>query len=285
MISSYEEGSIPKANQEHHRMLLRICILLVFLSLDLPLKALTDFLTDNPKIQISFDESKLAELSAEDRNKVLNAPRLIQDYAADWQQRFGRLRRHLKIRLVPTQQQISLSGARAEGVWAWNSFNSEEGTVVVGIVGDLYINLNSTQIPYEVLVAHEASHAFLITYFPKLLESGNDFRTYNEGLAELFAIQYDPKPWRAWDEMLLSRRRGTSFETASLSVFARRTLNVLNGKAILPHDYGFFYLYVVRDSKTNLDQDLKDCTNKKIIEEIRSWLKKHPDQFDLPMIQ
>jgi hypothetical protein len=210
---------------------------------------------------------------------------LVHDYAADWQRKHGRLKRHLKIKLIPTEREINLSGSRAEGVWSWRSFSNEEGSAVLGVSGDLYVNINSTAISQEALIAHEASHAFLLTYYPKLLENGGDFVMYNEGLAELFSVQYERKPWRYWEKLLIARRFHEKFDRGALSAYGGRVVNVLIGKPQTPHDIGFFYMYVIRNGKVDLDKDLKECTNKRIVKEVNDWLAANPDHYDLPMIR
>ncbi len=260
-------------------------VMAVMLAMTVTARALNDFLTEHPRLVITTDESKLENLDEEAREKISKAKDLIHEYSRDWQQRFGRLQRHLHITLIPVERQINVSGARAEGVWSWQSFNNEEGTLVLGISGVLYVNINSTIISQEALIAHEASHAFLLTYQPKLLEKGTSLLTYNEGLAEIFSVGYEPKPWRGWDKLLLAHRMKDPFNTAELSAYGRRILNVLMGRPQCPHDNGFFYCHVIREGKVDLDRDLKECTNEFIDEKIKEWMKANPDTLDLRMIR
>ncbi len=247
--------------------------------------ALNDFVTENPKLTVVIDDSKMKELNEDDREKTSHAMELIHGYSSDWQDKYGRLRRHLKINLTPVQREIQVSGARAEGVWSWQSFNNEEGSAILGVRGDLYVNLNSTFISQEALIAHEASHAFLITYHPKLLETGRNFDIYNEGLAELFSVEYEPKPWRNWRKVILMHKFQEPFSLGETSSYARRVHNVLIQKPRTIHDLGFFFLYVIRKGEVNLEKDLKECNNQFIQTEIQRWLAENPDTFDLPMIR
>jgi hypothetical protein len=242
-----------------------------------------DFQTDNPKLIINLDHSQAEKLDAGALEKTNHAKELILGYAKDWQQRFGRLRRNLKINLIPTERQIDVSGNRAEGVWSWKSFENEEGTSVLGISGDLYVNLNSTSLSQEALVAHESSHAFLVTYNPKILESWKDLVMYNEGLAELFSVNYEPSPWKGWSKVVAAHRDNTAIKASDISAYGYRILNMLNHHPTTPHDIGFFYMYVVRNGKVDLDQDLKECNDSFIKEECQKWLLKNPDEFDLRM--
>src|SRR4051812_504417 len=89
--------------------------------------ALTDFITDNPHLIITKDPALLEKLDEVGRQKTAQAEDLIHTYFTDWQSRFGRLRRHVKINLIPVERQIKVGGSMAEGVWSWNSFKNEEG--------------------------------------------------------------------------------------------------------------------------------------------------------------
>ena len=244
-----------------------------------------DFLTDTPKLTVSVDFSQTRPDDEAAREKAEQARELLGRYYSDWQSKYGRLRRHLKINLVPTQREIDVSGSRAEGVWAWQAFTNEEGSAVRGVMGNLYVNLNAAVISQEALIAHESSHAFLLTYEPKLLESWKTMTLYNEGLAEVFSVEYEPTPWRNWSKLLLAHRAREQLKVDGLSVYGRRVVNMLTGKARLPHDQGFFFLYVVRKGSVNLDRDLKECTNDFIQGENSRWLKENPDSFDLPAIK
>lgn len=249
------------------------------------LLALNDFLTDTPQLIISTDDSHLEDLDSEARDKVSHAKELIRSYSQDWQEKYGRLRRNLKINLIPAERQIDVAGSRAEGVWTWSSFTNEKGSLILGIAGTLYVNINSSMISQEALIAHESSHAFLLTYQPKLLESGKDFVMYNEGLAELFSVKYESKPWRGWEKLLIAHRMGENLKPEELSIYGHRIFNVLTKKPQTPHDIGFFFLYVIRNGKVELNKDLKDCTNSFIFQEVNDWSKTNPDDFDLPMIR
>jgi hypothetical protein len=248
------------------------------------LLALNDFQTESPRLWVRLDPERKAALDEEGLRRTEHAAALIEKYYHDWQRKFGRIRRHLKITLIPTNEQINLMGTRAEGVWSWRAFVNEEGSGTLGIVGEIYVNMASSVISQEALIAHEASHAFLVTYHPKLLESWNDLKVYNEGLAELFALEYEPGPWKNWRKVVLAQRFKQEISASELSSFGIRVLNVLNGNAQLPHDLGFFYLFVVRDGKVDLERDLKECTNAHILEKVRDWLAQNPYAVDLPMI-
>ncbi len=240
-----------------------------------------DFLTDNPKITIQVNEEVFGVLNKDDQHKTTKAIELIHFLSKEWQRKFGSLHHHLKINLVPTQRQIDVSGNRMEGVWAWKSFSNEEGSIVLGIIGDLYVNLNSTYVSQEALIAHEASHAFLIAYKPVLLDRASDFGTYNEGLAELFSLEYEPNPWKNWRKLVVAHRFNESFDPKLLSGYGRRILTVLEKKPVMPHDTGFFFLQVVRDGKVDLEKDLKECTNQSIEKEVDQWLDRNRDDYDL----
>jgi hypothetical protein len=246
--------------------------------------ALNDFTTHNPKLVLKVEESKLENTNDETRRKIEEAKQLIHSYYGDWQDKYGRLRRNLQIKLIPVQREIDVTGNRAEGVWSWTSFSNEEGSAVLGISGDLYVNINTTRISQEALIAHECSHAFLLTYQPKLLETKSDYLMYNEGLAELFAVKYEPNPWKNWSKLVLASRHQETFNIAELSGYGRRIFNVLINKPQTPHDIGFFYLYVIRNGQIQVDSDLKECTNNFIIKEIGEWQKKNPNAFDLRMM-
>ncbi len=259
---------------------------LFFLFLGVPsLFALNDFLTDNPQLIVTTDDSNIENLAPDSHDKISHAKELIRSYSQDWQERYGRLRRHLKINLIPTEREIDIGGSRAEGIWTWSSFTNERGSLILGISGTLYVNINSSMVSQEALIAHESSHAFLLTYQPKLLESGKDFVMYNEGLAELFSIKYEPKPWRGWEKLLIAHRMGENLKPGELSIYGHRIFNVLTKKPQTPHDIGFFFLYVIRNGKVELNKDLKNCTNSFIFQEVNDWLKTNPDDFDLPMIR
>lgn len=249
------------------------------------LLALNDFLTDTSQLIISTDDSHTENLDPEARDKVSHAKELIQSYSEDWQGKYGRLRRNLKINLVPVERQINVAGSRAEGIWAWSSFTNERGSLILGITGTLYVNINSSLVSQEALIAHEASHAFLLTYQPKLLETGTDFIMLNEGLAELFSVKYEPKPWRGWEKLLLAHRLSENLNPEELSIYGHRIYNVLTRKSQTPHDVGFFFLYVIRNGKVELDKDLKNCTNPFVLQQVNDWLKANPNDFDLPMIR
>jgi len=259
---------------------------LAFLSLYFSMASvygLNDFQTETPKLVITIEKSVEEKLDAAALEKTNHAKDLILQYSSDWQSRFGRLRRNLRINLIPTERQINLSGTRAEGVWSWKSFNNEEGTAVLGISGDLYVNLNSAMIAQDALIAHEASHAFLVTYQPKILESWQDLIMYNEGLAEVFSVNYEKSPWRGWNKIVLSQRFGDPVKGSEISAYGYRILNMLKHSPQTPHDIGFFFLHVVRNGKVNLDQDLKECTDTFIKAEVAKSLKANPDNYDLPM--
>jgi len=248
------------------------------------LHAANDFQTDNPKLVIELDNDVMRNINADSRERVFEAQAWIRNYYQDWQWKFERLHRNIHVTLIPMERQINVYGIPAEGLWTWSEFNNEEGSLALGIVGDIRVNLNSTYISQEALVAHESSHAFLLAYCPKLLETGADFRCYNEGLAELFAIDYEKNPWRRWPELIAAQKRHQPFDETELSSFARRILHVMNRKPQCSHDLGFFYLYVVRNSKVNLEKDLKECNNDFIKSAVNQWLDSNGPSYDLPMI-
>ena len=71
----------------------------------------------------------------------------------------------------------------------------------------------------------------------------------------------------------------------NLSNYGRRIVNVVLEKTHAPHDVGFFFLYVVRNGKVDLDQDLKKCRNANVLSEVQEWIHTNSDNLDLPMIR
>ena len=85
--------------------------------------------------------------------------------------------------------------------------------------------------------------------------------------------------------MLMAHRFHETFRYQDLSAYGMRVSNILKGRTQSQHDLGFFFLYVVRDGHVDLDKNLKTDTNAQILTEVREWLSKNNDNFDLPMIR